>query len=315
MARQQRHDGPGTFHHVFNRGIARRTMFESRQDKRMFLALIARSVRRGDIRIHSFCLLSTHYHLLVESVVGRLDLAMQYVQTGYSRYFNRSRKRDGPLVRSRFASKCIENERYLNAVFDYIAWNPVQAGMAHESSEYEFSSSHETWTSRRWLTSSSIRRGRGHAPRPEHMEVIEARLLGSLRLDPLADLASMTPDAVLDWMRRKASLADGTAVGMPVCHIDDLSRAMEEISRPSRADTLSSRRRDDEQTLRAGLLRHLCGLRLREIGVILQRTTSTASAVLEDHERRMNEDGDYARGGHDRKARLVAWAVRRGMSN
>jgi REP element-mobilizing transposase RayT len=69
MARNLRYDIPGSWHHVMNRGIARRAVFESRADFRMFMSCMARAVRRGDIEIHAFCLMNTHFHMLVRSLV------------------------------------------------------------------------------------------------------------------------------------------------------------------------------------------------------------------------------------------------------
>lgn len=53
MTRIARDDQPGSWHHVFNRAIARRTLFERRADFRYFLAQLAWAVRRGEIEGHS----------------------------------------------------------------------------------------------------------------------------------------------------------------------------------------------------------------------------------------------------------------------
>ena len=81
-----------------NRGIARRTLFERREDFRYFSAQLARAVHRGEIEVHAFCLMTTHYPLLVRSPRGELARAMGRAQLAYSRWFNRSRQRDGSLV-------------------------------------------------------------------------------------------------------------------------------------------------------------------------------------------------------------------------
>ena len=101
MARRPRQDDPGTWHHVFQRGIAKRTMFEAKLDIRYFLACVARAVRAGLIEVHAFCVLVNHFHLLLRSRIGRLSDAMQQIQSRYVRMFNRRRKRDGPLIRAR----------------------------------------------------------------------------------------------------------------------------------------------------------------------------------------------------------------------
>lgn len=75
MPRGERLDEAGAWHHVFNRGLARRTVFEAERDGRAFLSLLARSVRNRRLEVHAYCLMSTHFHLLVRSVDGRLSAA------------------------------------------------------------------------------------------------------------------------------------------------------------------------------------------------------------------------------------------------
>ena len=62
-----------------NRGIARRTVFETRRDARYFLALLAVEVRSGRLRVYAFSLLTTHFHLLVASPQGDISGVMRRV--------------------------------------------------------------------------------------------------------------------------------------------------------------------------------------------------------------------------------------------
>src|SRR5437867_1139696 len=102
-----------------NRGIARRPVFETRADIRFFLACLARAVRRGELEVHVFCVLTTHFHLLVRSPIGRLAVAMKRIENAYVRYYNRTRRRDGPLFRGRFRSRPVESLRYRNLLVRY----------------------------------------------------------------------------------------------------------------------------------------------------------------------------------------------------
>ena len=70
MARRPRLDCEGAWHHVMNRGIARRPIFEGRGDIRFFLSRVARAVRRGELEVHAYCVLPTHFHMLVRSPAG-----------------------------------------------------------------------------------------------------------------------------------------------------------------------------------------------------------------------------------------------------
>jgi hypothetical protein len=61
MARRPRRDEPGSWHHVVNRAIAKRPYFETRSDKRYFLARLASKGRDGCLEVHAFCLMTTHF--------------------------------------------------------------------------------------------------------------------------------------------------------------------------------------------------------------------------------------------------------------
>ena len=140
MARRPRDDAAGRWHHVTNRGLAKRTMFEGERDFRMFLAFLAREVRAGRLEVHAFCLMLSHYHLLVRSPNGQLSVAMANVQREYSRWFNRSRRRDGPLVKDRFKSKVVRDMAYRCNVVTYIHDNPVSAKEVANQADFRASS-------------------------------------------------------------------------------------------------------------------------------------------------------------------------------
>ena len=61
MAQRSRRDQPGRRHHVMNRGVAKRVIFPDRAAKIRFMALIACSVRRGEMRVESLAVMDTHY--------------------------------------------------------------------------------------------------------------------------------------------------------------------------------------------------------------------------------------------------------------
>ena len=234
-----------------NRGIARRTMFERGDDMRVFLAALACRVRAGELEVHAYCLLGTHYHLLVRSPCGRLAEAMHRIQLAYSRYFNRGRRRDGTLVRGRYRSKPVDTIEYRRALVTYIDENPVLAGLTHRADRYPYCSAYHyrrpdgpIWLTRSWVES-EIRAGpspRGADSRryaevfhPASVRtlcrVVEARLRSPRRSDPLVDLVGGAPDRVLDWMRRKAKLADGTAPGLPVTDLETVDSVVARAAR------------------------------------------------------------------------------------
>lgn len=74
-----------------NRGVARRTLFEDRGDIDHFLDLVAEQVDAGRIVVHSYVVLTTHFHMLVSSPKGELAVAMKEIESPYARRFNERR--------------------------------------------------------------------------------------------------------------------------------------------------------------------------------------------------------------------------------
>ncbi len=284
MARRSRQDSAGSWHHVVNRGIAKRVMFETRSDVRYFLSRLAREVRSGRIEVHSYCVMMTHFHLLVRSPIGEMSEAMRRAQNAYSRYFNRKRKRDGTLIRGRYFSKPVFTDTYRRTLIRYIDGNPAKAGIVKRSEDFEFGSARHysmasgpIWLCRTWVEEQT--RGAGangaHSARAyaKHFdpgnqeqyrcleELVNSRLNSTMVEDPLEDLVGPNSLQTRNWMRGKALLADGHAVGLPICSARSLQQAIEEdlTQRDEwwiEEDQMNWR---GSELTRIGLLRTLCG--------------------------------------------------------
>jgi len=313
MARRPRDDAPGRWHHVTNRGLAKRTMFECEADFRMFLAFLAKEVRAKRIEVHAFCLMLTHYHLLVRSPEGQLSVAMANVQREYSRWFNRSRRRDGPLVKDRFKSKVVRDMAYRCNVVTYIHDNPVAAKEVAHAADFEASSAwywarredHKMpkWLATDWIQSELDNRG------AEHLEqVFPSRLDEDFRLMIERELGLRVPKDEEDttirhtlsartvrWAFRKAKLADGTRPFRRISParlvetavalwIDQVGPMLGYFKHPLR---------DAWNNLKAGLLRTLSGCTQREIGLRIDRHNSTVCRDLQEHRTLLKDAPDY----------------------
>ena len=300
MPRRPREDGVDTWHHVMNRGIARRPMFENRRDMRFFLALLAREVRRGTLEIHAFSVMLTHYHLLVRSPEGRLSEAMQRIQTNYSRWFNRSRKRDGPLVRNRFLSCPVHDYDYRRNLVTYIHDNAVAAGVVASPGDYRWTSAWH-WgreTMPRWLATDWIRtemKAR-HATTVE--EAFPSRLDDDFRAWVERKLSRRLPEEfeeatmrhvasprTVEWAIRKTRLADGTRPFHPISPARIVEAVVQKAMRVvgPMLGHFKSRSRDAWRNLRGGVLRALSGCTQHEIGRRIDRHNSTACRDLKEH--------------------------------
>ena len=86
MARPLRVEYPGAFYHVINRGNAGGDIFKSLRDREKFLEYLEAATSRFSIRIHTYCLMTNHYHLLVETPVANLSRAIQWLNVSYAVY-------------------------------------------------------------------------------------------------------------------------------------------------------------------------------------------------------------------------------------
>lgn len=314
MPRRRRWDLPDSWHHVMNRGVGQRSLFESVEDVRYFRSRLAQAVRRGELEVHAWCALTTHFHLLVRSPGGRMHEGMRRIQHEYSRWFNRRRGRDGPLYRSRFTSRCIDSYGYRRIVVRYIDANAVNAGMAVRAADFLHGSARDyagrrgpPWLQRGWIeretlraTGSSVFDARQYEIAfppllaPQAREWVERRLASNAtEPDCLDDLLAAGGERFLDWLWRKTAMADGTRPGLPIASpsavMSALTQTRERIGHTPPIDEA------DWTTLRIGMLRDAAAATYDEIGGLLELTPARACSLRARHARRVRASPVYAR--------------------
>ncbi|MDA3901863.1 MAG: transposase [Desulfuromusa sp.] len=141
MPRKPRIDISG-FHHVINRGVNRENIFLCDEDKNNFIQILEAARELYNLTVHSFCILDNHYHLLIETHRNNLSLAVRYINSLYSTYFNKKMQRIGPLWQGRFKSWYVHSDEYLWLLIRYIEMNPIKVGLSSVVGEYPFSSSY-----------------------------------------------------------------------------------------------------------------------------------------------------------------------------
>jgi REP element-mobilizing transposase RayT len=130
------------YHHIYNRGVAKSDIFLDDYDKVKFLEILAEVTKEYKFNIHSFCLMSNHYHHLLENQKENLSDGMRQINAKYAAYFNKRHKRVGHLWQDRFKSWYVLNENYLFTLFRYIEENPVKAKMSKSIGEYKYCASY-----------------------------------------------------------------------------------------------------------------------------------------------------------------------------
>ncbi|MCK5203154.1 MAG: transposase [Desulfobacterales bacterium] len=127
MPRLARLDAPGALHHIMIRGIERRAIFRSDQDRRDFLKRLAVLLPESQTQCYAWVLMKNHVHLLLRSGVSGISQLMRRLLTGYAVYFNRRYRRHGQLFQNRFKSIICQEDVYFKELVRYIHLNPVRA--------------------------------------------------------------------------------------------------------------------------------------------------------------------------------------------
>ena len=319
--RPPRDDEPGTWHHVMNRGLARRTVFETEDEIRHFLALIARSVRKGQIEIHVYSFLTTHFHALIRSPRGELSDAMMWIESNYVRWFNRRKGRDGPLFRGRFRSRIVDTSTYWFAVVRYIDRNCVDAGLVARARDYPHGSARHycnghgppwlersvverravEWSQSTAYDSAAYEQAFSRPPRPGLSWLVRRRVESGAaflrRADSLDDLLRAAPSKVRARFLEHARLADGAVSPEPIVDPDTVSAAVDGLraAPPNwNLGTRRGRRADLFEVLRVGLLHDVCGLSQREIAAIVRGTRTNVARHQERHRELLACNDEYA---------------------
>jgi putative transposase len=137
MPRVERDQGPGFFH-VTTRGNNGRDVFRTVDDRRVFLKLLYGTASRLDWQLPAWCLMTNHFHLVVETREPNLSAGMQTLNGVYAQWFNAFYSRTGHLFGRRFWSKRIEGETQLRATAEYVFDNPVRAELCSSPADWRW---------------------------------------------------------------------------------------------------------------------------------------------------------------------------------
>jgi REP element-mobilizing transposase RayT len=140
MPRSPRAELAGGIHHVYSRGAVRQQIFRDSMDRRRYLALLARTVRRTSWRCLTYCLMGNHMHMLIETPEPNLGRGIQWLHGTYAHAFNRRHAGSGHVFQGRFDSKGIFSDAQFWITVRYILHNPVKAGLCATPEAWPWSS-------------------------------------------------------------------------------------------------------------------------------------------------------------------------------
>jgi len=140
MARPLRIEFEGAVYHVTSRGNAREDIYLSDEDRIMFLDVLSYVVKRHEWICHAYCLMTNHYHLMIETPNKNLSRGMSQLNGMYTQRFNRKHERVGHVFQGRFKSIIVDKEEYLLELSRYIVRNPVAASIVNHVEDWPWSS-------------------------------------------------------------------------------------------------------------------------------------------------------------------------------
>jgi REP element-mobilizing transposase RayT len=154
MARPLRLEFAGALYHITSRGDRREDIYRNDGDRKQWLELLAQVCARFNWVVHSYCQMTSHYHLLVETVDGDLSRGMRQLNGVYTQTFNRKYHESGHLFQGRFKAILVQKEAHLLELSRYIVLNPVRANMVMSVEDWIWSSYNamvKSETKNQWL--------------------------------------------------------------------------------------------------------------------------------------------------------------------
>jgi putative transposase len=170
MARPLRLEFAGALYHVTSRGDGRDDIFLSDADRLAWLATLGQVCTRFNWVCHAYCLMSNHYHIVIETPDANLSNGMRQLNGVYTQYFNRAHQRVGHVFQGRFKAILVEKGSYLLELARYVVLNPLRAKMVRRIEQWPWSSYRATcglvpkldWLNTDFILS-QFGRQRGHA--------------------------------------------------------------------------------------------------------------------------------------------------------
>jgi REP element-mobilizing transposase RayT len=190
MARPLRLEFPGALYHVTARGNRQKSIYQDDKDRRKFLVLLGDVCDRNNWCIHAYCLMTNHYHLVIETPEANLSKGMRRLNGIYTQRHNYRHNRVGHVFQGRYNAILVQKQSYLLELARYVVLNPVRANMVMNAGQWPWSSYRPTsgkascpeWLKTDWLLS-QLNRNRTKAHQVYMQFVADGQDKSSIWLD------------------------------------------------------------------------------------------------------------------------------------
>jgi len=139
VGRAKRIQLPNVLYHAGANGNDGRAITLDGFDCTRWVALLRSAEETYGWKVHIYCLLTTHFHLLIETTEANLSAGMHWLNHVYAKTFNRRHDRRDHVFGKRFWDKLITTDEQLVGTTRYIALNPVKAGLCKRPEAWPWS--------------------------------------------------------------------------------------------------------------------------------------------------------------------------------
>ena len=140
------------------RGNGQQKIFLDGRDYTKFESILADSLARFSQRVHAYCWMGNHIHMLVQVSDIPLSKMMQVLSQRYTGWFNHRYDIVGHLFQGRYKAILVDADHYMLELIRYIHLNPLRANLVENIDDFPWSSHHAYIGKRRppWLTTEWI---------------------------------------------------------------------------------------------------------------------------------------------------------------
>ena len=140
MPRSLRNFHPGGIYHITHRGHNRYHIFEESTDKAVFLDILKKVLQETPGLLLYYVVMDNHYHFIFEMTGTTLDKIMHNLNMRYAQYYSNKNNLSGAIFCNRYSVTEVNGQKYLSNLIQYIAINPLKAGLVQKIGEYRWCS-------------------------------------------------------------------------------------------------------------------------------------------------------------------------------
>ena len=94
------------------RGIRRQEIFQDEFDYQVFLEILKKETEKKECKLHAYCLMTNHFHLLLETGNIEIGKFMKALAGKYAMYYNHRHFYKGHVFEDRYKSCLVETDAY-----------------------------------------------------------------------------------------------------------------------------------------------------------------------------------------------------------